>query len=136
MDARFFHRNIKCFANYRTTLNYNVSTHKTRSWNSPSNESIHVGNLNLLQIHCNCKGKWNFYILKFYKSFPPNLKMTHKMSSTLEFNKIVQKSNRHKRRSLEIREVFFLYIQKAMKVSKFGAKIWISKHFFALCVPK
>jgi hypothetical protein len=51
------------------------------------------------------------------------------MSSTLEFSKIVQKSNRHKRRSLEIREVFFLYIPKAMKVSKFGAKIWIYKHF-------
>jgi hypothetical protein len=54
-------------------LNCNVNTHNTRPWNSPSNELIHVSNLNIMQICDNCKGKWNIYILKFNKNSPPNL---------------------------------------------------------------
>jgi len=95
LDAILLYKNTKCFATDKTTLNYNVNTHNRRPWNSPSNELIHVGTLNILQRHHSCKARGNFYILKFYKSFPPNLRMTHIMSSTPKLNKIVQRSNKH-----------------------------------------
>jgi hypothetical protein len=77
-----------------STLNWNMSTYNRRPWNSPSNELIQVGNQYIVQKHYNCKGKGKFYILQFNKSSSPNLRMTHRMSSTPKLNKIVQKSNK------------------------------------------
>jgi hypothetical protein len=64
LDARLLYKNTKCFAANKTPLNW-MWIHNIRPWNSPSNELIYVGTLNILQRH-SLQQKVSLYTKRFH----------------------------------------------------------------------